>query len=465
MSTVSYANVAANGSNGSSTAVSNGSTTVNSPKSDDVKPIVSVDASSVDAVTDAPANDAGKAESKESKDDKVTKPKEKKLAPAPVPKTNAWGNASSNPSDSNVDEYKWPTPDQQTEKSQSNKPQKFIKPVTTKWVPINAKVILPNSRSQNQSGNKKNNKKNNNKNSKNKKVNGTSNNLNKPKKSDKLEKKDDKKDEEKLVSDVKNLSIDNENGNPTISGSDNDNSNSLDETVTNTDANQESQSPKSNDSKSQNGAVNGTSQSHPSQQTQYQNQQQYNNNRQYNKVNYRSNRFSVPNGGAQYGNYIPFNPYQHHQSLPNNFYGYPPQQGMVPFMANQPPPVPGNYPPYPQQFAIPTIPPPIVPKQDPVSALTQQIDYYFSFENLIKDVFLRKSFDKESGFVNINVILSFKRVQQILNQIKSLNLTQEYDEIIKDAVRNCSNIEINDNEDLNKVEIRVKNDYKKFILD
>lgn len=444
MSTVSYANVAANGSSTSASATnSNGSTSINSPKTEDASPIESQDSA---------VKVAEKEESAESSDSKDAKPKDLKLAPAPVPKTNAWGSSISNSANSKVDEYKWPTPDQQSEKSQSNKPQKFIKPVTTKWVPINAKVILPSSRSQTQSSNKKSNKKNN-KNTKNKKVNGTTN-QNKPKKSEKSEKKDDKKDDkredESLSSDLKELSVkDQINDDKLVEGE------AGEEQI----MRQESQSPTSQDLSSQDVEINGSSQQQQQQpqQAQYQSQQQYNN-RQYNKVNYRSNRYSLPNN--QFGNYMQFTPY-HHQSLPNNFYSYP-QQGMAPYMNS---PIPGNYQVYPQQFPIPNIPPPVGAKQDPVSALTQQIDYYFSFENLIKDVFLRKSFDKETGFVNINVILSFKRVQQILNQIKSLNLTQEYDEIIKDSIRNCSNIEINDNEDLNKIEIRVKNDYKKFILD
>ncbi|KAK7676210.1 hypothetical protein QCA50_020826 [Cerrena zonata] len=44
------------------------------------------------------------------------------------------------------------------------------------------------------------------------------------------------------------------------------------------------------------------------------------------------------------------------------------------------------------------IPPPISPKQDPQQALTQQIDYYFSLENLIRDIYLRKNMDLTEGW-------------------------------------------------------------------
>lgn len=44
------------------------------------------------------------------------------------------------------------------------------------------------------------------------------------------------------------------------------------------------------------------------------------------------------------------------------------------------------------------------------AALTAQVDYYFSVENLCKDMFLRKNMDDE-GFVPISVIAGFNRVR------------------------------------------------------
>ncbi|EGV65433.1 hypothetical protein CANTEDRAFT_113191, partial [Yamadazyma tenuis ATCC 10573] len=187
MSSISYANIAANGSSSSTTSASNSNgnsnagTTVTSPapipaeieslaKSEGQVELPLEETSDAGAV-EAPENDA------------APKTKEKKLAPAPVPATSVWGTHAGAVSGStshvtNVDEYKWPTPEEQQANASaksSNKNQKFIKPITNKWVPINAKVILPNARTQvtqqaSNNGNKKN-KKNNNTNNNNNKNN------------------------------------------------------------------------------------------------------------------------------------------------------------------------------------------------------------------------------------------------------------------------------------------------------
>lgn len=52
-----------------------------------------------------------------------------------------------------------------------------------------------------------------------------------------------------------------------------------------------------------------------------------------------------------------------------------------------------------QQYPPQQIPPPISPKQDPQQALIQQIDYYFSLENLIKDLYLRKIWIMKDGLI------------------------------------------------------------------
>ncbi|OBA19207.1 hypothetical protein METBIDRAFT_47082, partial [Metschnikowia bicuspidata var. bicuspidata NRRL YB-4993] len=83
-------------------------------------------------------------------------PKAKKvLTPAPVPSKAVWG-ATGSVKVSHVDEHKWPTPDQVSvfEQSQqtSSKPAQPKDIKASKWVPINAKVVLPSPRSSQNSG-------------------------------------------------------------------------------------------------------------------------------------------------------------------------------------------------------------------------------------------------------------------------------------------------------------------------
>lgn len=512
MSSVSYANMVANGTSSSSQVTSQDSSAQTSPSAvkpqlngsenesngdslgekslgnGDAEPVKAGDAESGEVAESAesPVAPEGDEASGETSQDKTTKekkagkqkPKEKKLAPAPVPTTNVWG--SSSPADSaNVDLFKWPTPDQDAA-SKSKNNQKFIKPITNKWVPINAKLILPNNRSNNNPANNKKNNKNKNKT----KNNNNNNNKNKPraatqaptgtktptqdqkideKKAEKLEKKDKTSTEDvtKLAEDLKETSI-------TELG------------------------PESFESQPPSSQTSTPNQSQPQPHPNSNGHAHNNNNRQY-RMNYRNmNRYSVPNNYNN-GNFIPY-PMQPYQSLPGGY--YPPylqvqaaqQQAYAAaqYQAQQPqlhPNYKSNSFSYsntasPQAYGNPTgpnatanvpIPPPISPKQDPINALTQQIDYYFSFQNLIKDIYLRKNMHADTGFINLSIILNFKRVQIILNQIKGLNLSTEFNVTVFNAIKNCQNLEINlDQEsdvDLNKVELRVKNNFQQWILD
>ncbi|ODV80583.1 winged helix DNA-binding domain-containing protein, partial [Suhomyces tanzawaensis NRRL Y-17324] len=117
------------------------------------------------------------------------------------------------------------------------------------------------------------------------------------------------------------------------------------------------------------------------------------------------------------------------------------------------------------------IPPPISPKQDPQQALTQQIDYYFSLENLIRDIYLRKNMDTE-GWVSLSLILNFKRVKIIINGIQnSLESDQEVSSIILETVKNCQNLEINylnekdaESATIDDVNLRVKDNFEQWLL-
>ncbi|RWW07611.1 hypothetical protein BHE74_00037627 [Ensete ventricosum] len=76
------------------------------------------------------------------------------------------------------------------------------------------------------------------------------------------------------------------------------------------------------------------------------------------------------------------------------------------YVATQPPP--GGVPFVPH----PALPPAVfIPTIDPQRAsLLKQIDYYFSSDNLCKDVFLRQKMD-EQGWVPISLIAGFNRVR------------------------------------------------------
>ncbi|KAJ5939517.1 Winged helix-turn-helix transcription repressor DNA-binding [Penicillium verhagenii] len=106
--------------------------------------------------------------------------------------------------------------------------------------------------------------------------------------------------------------------------------------------------------------------------------------------------------GAQQGNRMPLrspsmtanaNPYgvYPYQSDVNNMYPY---QQVNPGPMNAMP-----YQPYPETPSL-------------VTMLSLQLEYYFSVDNMCKDMFLRKQMDSE-GFVPLNVIANFKRVQSL----------------------------------------------------
>ncbi|KAG6510072.1 la-related protein 1B-like [Zingiber officinale] len=73
---------------------------------------------------------------------------------------------------------------------------------------------------------------------------------------------------------------------------------------------------------------------------------------------------------------------------------------------------------------VPFVPHPAVPHQmfipaiDPQRAnLLKQIDYYFSAENLCRDVYLRQNMD-EQGWVPVFLIAGFNRVKQLTNSVE-----------------------------------------------
>ncbi|TKY58306.1 La-related protein 1C [Spatholobus suberectus] len=79
--------------------------------------------------------------------------------------------------------------------------------------------------------------------------------------------------------------------------------------------------------------------------------------------------------------------------------------------------------------------------------IVSQIDYYFSNENLIKDIYLRRNMD-DQGWVPINLIAGFKKVKHLTDNIQ----------IVLDAVRTSSVVEVQGDK------IRRRNDWKKWIM-
>ncbi|KAF8012688.1 hypothetical protein BT93_I0754 [Corymbia citriodora subsp. variegata] len=71
------------------------------------------------------------------------------------------------------------------------------------------------------------------------------------------------------------------------------------------------------------------------------------------------------------------------------------------------------------------------PNQFLQAQIVRQIDYYFSNENLVKDIYLRQQMDKQ-GWVSIAVIAEFKKVKELTTE----------KQLILDAVRTSAVVEV-----------------------
>ena len=392
---VSYANIAATGSN---------------PESQTSTPVSEVASLEVNDSEVQTSPNPSETTTVPSEQPTQEKPK-KTLAPAPVPTKSVWGSTVS-PHSVAVDESKWPTPDKvKSEQENASKPQqKFIKPVTNKWVPINAKVTLASPRpgSQKQRNRKK------------------------------------RQGQNQTLASAHTVV-------PPMAQSP-----PVTETLSPSTQSPPSQtSPKVSEDEKSNG--------HPK------NFRRFNGN---GSPQFKP-RFGSPQQPPQFfpqgqnGFYHP-QPYQNFQGYPRGQYrggrnGAPIMNGFVP------PPFPNGMMGYPQT----QIPPPISPKQDPLEALTQQIDYYFSLENLIKDIFLRKHMHEQDGWVPLSLILNFKRVKIILNGIQNsselANLDQ--DAVVLASLDHCKNLDIDylngktkETATVADINLRVKDNYKQWLL-
>ncbi|KAK1410488.1 hypothetical protein QVD17_37025 [Tagetes erecta] len=79
--------------------------------------------------------------------------------------------------------------------------------------------------------------------------------------------------------------------------------------------------------------------------------------------------------------------------------------------------------------------------------IVNQIDYYFSNENLVRDTYLRKNMD-EQGWVSVGLIAGFKKVSYLTNDVQ----------LILDAMRTSAVVEVQGDK------IRRRNDWMKWIM-
>jgi len=101
--------------------------------------------------------------------------------------------------------------------------------------------------------------------------------------------------------------------------------------------------------------------------------------------------------------------------------------------------------------------------------LKQQIEYYFSVDNLIKDVYMRQQMDKD-GYVNLSTLLKFKRTKSLITVAqevdKKSNPEAKYDDswgvnVIVDSLVDSDAVEINKNGE--EIKIRKKYDWKNWM--
>ncbi|KAL1370581.1 hypothetical protein HN51_000827 [Arachis hypogaea] len=143
---------------------------------------------------------------------------------------------------------------------------------------------------------------------------------------------------------------------------------------------------------------------------------------------------------------------------PNHFYAAPPQMRPFGGMGYSEPPLQQMvYMPSPHLDSlrgvsyIPPIPPNLMYYQPPdphlYTKIVNQIDYYFSNDNLIKDLYLRQNMD-DQGWVPISLIAGFKKVMQLTDNIQ----------VVLDAVRTSSVLEVNGDK------IRRRNDWARWLI-
>ncbi|KAF4547482.1 La domain-containing protein 2 [Elsinoe fawcettii] len=136
------------------------------------------------------------------------------------------------------------------------------------------------------------------------------------------------------------------------------------------------------------------------------------------------------------------------QSIPID-YGRPGGYPGFPMMPMQQPFMPDYYGPY---SAGPYPVHPSAEKEMLIMTVLSQIEYYFSLDNLPKDVFLRKHMDSQ-GWIFLQVIAGFNRIKQ---------MTPDYD-ILKQACLRSNEVEIRIGPD-GKERLRKVRDWERWVM-
>jgi len=101
--------------------------------------------------------------------------------------------------------------------------------------------------------------------------------------------------------------------------------------------------------------------------------------------------------------------------------------------------------------------------------LKQQIEYYFSVENLCKDIYMRQQMDKD-GYVNLATLLKFKRIKSLINVSQDVDKksgsTSKYDDawstnLIVNSLNNSEAVEVKKND--NEIKLRKKYDWSNWL--
>ncbi|KAF2161844.1 hypothetical protein M409DRAFT_27900 [Zasmidium cellare ATCC 36951] len=148
----------------------------------------------------------------------------------------------------------------------------------------------------------------------------------------------------------------------------------------------------------------------------------------------------------------PRNPNPRSQSIPVDS----PYAGARPYWPQPPPPMQTYYPNmYDYQAGVPMSAMPYNPMMDQqylMDMISTQLEYYFSIDNLIKDMYLRRNMDSQ-GYVFLDIIANF-------NRIKQLTVDKE---MLKAVCLRSDIIEIRVGDD-GKERLRRHNQWEQFLL-
>lgn len=408
------------------------------------------------------------------------------LAPAPAPLVSAWGTSNKSNSPASIEKEKWPTGLDALNSSSSKQTTGAGAPAMPKlpavvggkkkWKPIEANIVFqsPNSnkkKSSNGSNNSNNKSSNNNSNnnkrksqnnrnsekssssksssSSNNTSSGLTSNNTGSKKSQQTDKKSSKSaGDNELAEATSSLKITQEEEKsipPEMKTSSNEQEISNGQTQpTSASSSSSSESNSSNDTPRQASHFSIDNNNKPLKQKRFQhrnsepfhqqnykqqNHRHYNNNKTYNNNGF---RHSIAGGYVNYAPYLP----QPIGFLPGS--GQPIFTASPAFNPNSGT-APLNLDPAAQQgFIAPPVFYPQFVNEDPITLVSNQVDYYFSDGNLVKDEYLRKQMNSK-GFVPLTKLIEFKRLNLLtggdLNLLKTVILSNPKLEFANDKVR------------------------------